>query len=145
MSLQDQLLEDMKQAMKAKATEKLGVIRFLRAELKNYEIDNGSLTDEDVQKVIAKMIKQMQDAMADFKSAGRDDLVSEEEAKIAILQSYLPEQLSDEELASIVQSVVESNPDLDRGPVIGKVKAEVGNKADGKRVAAAVAAYFAGK
>ncbi len=140
MNLQEQLMEDMKQAMRDKNMVKLGVIRFLRSEIKNFEIDNGVQDDAGVEKVIATQVKKLKDAVTDFRNAGRDEMVAEEEEKIAIMESYLPEQLSDEELDAIVSKVVESAEDKNMGKLIGAAMKEVAGKADGSRVSALVRA-----
>lgn len=134
MDLKSQLLEDMKQAMKSKDSLKLGVIRYLRSEIKNFEIDNGEQDDDGVMKIIASQVKKMKDAVSEFKAAGRDDLVSEEEAKIVVMEAYLPEQMSDEELASIVEKVISESEDKNMGKLIGAVIKAVDGKADGGRV-----------
>lgn len=138
MNLQAQLMEDMKQAMRDKDMVKLGVIRFLRSEIKNFEIDNGEQDDAGVQKVIASQVKKLKDAVTDFKKAGREDLVAEEEAKIIYMESYLPQQISDEELEAIVTRVIAAADDKNMGKLIGAVMKEVAGQADGTRVSAAV-------
>lgn len=135
MSLQDKLLEDMKQAMRAKDQLRLGAIRLLRSQIKNAEIDQGELNDQDVEKIVKSLVKQWKDALEDYKSAQREDLVEETEAKIEILEEYMPEMMSEEELEKIVKQIVEKSNSDQPGPVIGKVMAEVGNKADGSLVA----------
>lgn len=140
MDLQTQLIEDMKQAMRDKDTVRLGVVRYLRSEIKNFEIDNGAQDDAGVQKIIASQVKKLKDAVNDFKNAGRDDLVVQEEEKIAVMESYLPKQLSDEELNSIVTKVVDSAEEKNMGKIIGAVMKEVGGRADGGRVSSAVRA-----
>ena len=135
MSLQDQLFEEMKQAMKAHDQLKLDVIRLLRARIKNVEIDHGEQADADVQKIVQQMIKQWKDAIVDYKKGNRDDLVEEAEAKVKLLEAYLPAQLSDDELKKIIEEV-KTTTGLDQvGPLIGQVKQKVGNQADGRRVA----------
>lgn len=145
MNLKDQLVDDMKQAMKSKDTVKLGVIRFLRSEIKNFEIDNGEQDDKGVIKIITSQTKKIRDALTDFRSAGRDDLVSEEEAKVAILESYLPQQMSDEDLREIVSKIVDETEAREGalgykniGKLIGAVVKAVDGKADGGRVSAMV-------
>ncbi len=135
MSLQDQLFEEMKQAMKAHDQLKLDVIRLLRAKIKNVEIDRGEQDDAGVQKIVQQMIKQWKDAIIDYKKGNRDDLVQEAEAKVKLLTVYLPAQLSDDELKQIIEEV-KITTGLDQvGPLIGQVKQKVGNQADGRRVA----------
>ncbi len=138
MNLKDQLVEDMKQAMRGKDTVKLGVIRFLRSEIKNFEIDNGEQDDKGVVKIIASQTKKIKDALTDFRAAGRADLVSEEEAKVAILESYLPQQMSDDDLRALVLKIVDDTDDKNMGKLIGAVVKAVDGKADGGRVSAMV-------
>lgn len=140
MSLKTQLTEDMKNAMRAKDTVKLGVVRFLISDIRNFEIDNGEQDDAGVEKIIAKQVKQMKDAIAEFEKGGRADLVAEEEAKVAIMQTYLPQQMSDEELKAIVDRVVGQTDNTNMGQVIGLVMKEVAGRADGGRVSALVKA-----
>lgn len=138
MNIKTQLIEDMKIAMKAKDTVKLGVIRFLRSEIKNFEIDNGDQDDKGVEKVISSQAKKIKDALNDFRAAGRNDLVVEEEAKLVILESYLPKQMSDDELRAIVSKIVDETEDKNMGKLIGAVVRAVDGKADGGRVSAMV-------
>ena len=138
MSLEAKLMDDMKQAMRSKDMVKLGVVRFLRSEIQNYKIDNGDQDDKGIQKIIASQVKKMKDAVSEFKKAGRDEIVAEEEAKIAIMETYLPEQMLDEELEVIVAKVVDATEDKNMGKLIGAVMKEVSGLADGNRVSAMV-------
>lgn len=140
MTLKQQLTEDMKQAMRDRNMLKLGVIRFLLSEIKNFEIDNGEQDDEGVTKVIASQLKKSKDALNDFKNAGREDIVADEEAKIAVMESYLPQQMSDSELEAIVTEVLASTEEKNMGKLIGMVMPKVAGKADGARVSAMVKA-----
>jgi hypothetical protein len=134
MSLKDQLIEEMKQAMKAGDQLRLDVIRLLRAQIKNVEIDQGELDDAGVQKIVQQQIKQWKDALVDYKKGKRDDLIEETQSKIKILQTYLPQQLSDEELKAKIQQI-HKETGLKAGPLIGKVKQAAGNQAEGSRIA----------
>jgi uncharacterized protein len=138
MNLKTQLIEDMKQAMKSKDTVKLGVVRFLRSEIRNFEIDNGEQEDKGVLKIIASQAKKIKDAISEFKAAGRDDLVTGEEEKLVILESYLPEQMSDEELKAVVEKVISESEEKNMGKLIGAVVKAVDGKADGGRISALV-------
>ncbi len=140
MNLKAQLLEDMKQAMKSKDTVKLSVIRFLRSEIKNFEIDHGEQDDKGVEKIISSQVKKIKDAINEFANANRDDLVTQEKAKLVILESYLPEQLSDVELEAIVDQVMNLTTEKNMGKLIGLVVREVNGRADGGRVSALVKA-----
>ena len=126
----------MKTAMKAHDSAKLDMVRMIRSEIKNYEIDNGEANDEAVQKLIKSMLKQQQDALLDFQKANREDLIAETEAKIVILNSYLPAQLSDEQLEQVIRDVLATATVKDFGPLMGQVMKRVGTQADGSRVTA---------
>jgi uncharacterized protein YqeY len=134
--LKAQLTEDMKNAMRAHDSVKLNTVRFLLSELKNWEIDNGVQDDAGVMKIIQREVKKMKDAIEDFKSGNRDDLVQEENAKVAILESYLPKQMSDEDLMKHVKEVVSSSEDKNFGILMKAVMARVQGQADGGRVSA---------
>ena len=136
MTLKEQLMEDMKNAMRAHETLKLDVVRMIRSEVKNFEIDNGEADDEKVQKIIKTMLKQQKDALLDFERAARQDLIDETKAKIEVFASYLPTELSDSELETIVAEVMATAPNKDFGPLMGQVMKKVGNRADGGRVTA---------
>lgn len=138
MSLSQQLIDEMKQAMKAGDKVKLSVIRFLRSEIKNYEIDHGEQDDAGIEKIVAKQVKQVKESITEYKKAGRDDLVSEEEPKLKILEEYLPEQMSDEELQVVIDEVLSTMDNPEIGPAIGKVMGKVQGKADGSKVSALV-------
>ena len=99
MSLKTQITEDMKNAMRAKETTRLGTIRLLLAAMKQREVDERiDLVDADVIGVIEKMLKQRRDSIAAYESANRTDLADIEKAEVAVLQTYLPQQLSDDEI-----------------------------------------------
>lgn len=136
MTLKEQLMEDMKTAMKTRDTAKLDMVRMIRSEVKNYEIDNGEANDEAVYKLIKTMLKQQKDALGDFETAARQDLIDETTIKIAILESYLPAELSDSELEQIVRAVVSTATNKDFGPLMGQVMKQVAGRADGARVTA---------
>lgn len=139
MPLKAQLTEDMKNAMRAKDAYKLGVIRFMISDIRNFEIDNGEQDDAGVEKLIAKQVKQMKDAITEFEKGGRNDLVEEEQGKVAILEAYLPKQLSDDELKTIVDGVVSQQAgNTNMGQIMGLVMKEVAGRADGGRVSAMV-------
>jgi uncharacterized protein YqeY len=143
MTIKEQLMNDMKEAMKAREMDKLGTIRFLMSEIKNYEIDNGAQDDAGIEKVIAGQIKKMNDAVVDYEKGGRSDLVEGEQAKIVVLKKYLPEQLSDNELKTVIEEKIAQLGKENMGMIIGAVTKEVGSKADGSRVAALVRETFA--
>jgi uncharacterized protein YqeY len=138
MSLRTQIKDDIKAAMKAKEVQKRDALRLLDSALKQVEVDERKeLTDEDVMAIIAKQIKQRNDAATQYRDAGRDDLLEKELAEIAIFEAYLPAQMSDEELAEALKAIIadtgaESMKDM--GKVMGAAKAKIGTQADGKRI-----------
>jgi len=140
--LKDRLKNDLKEAMKAKDTVKRDTIRFLMSALKQVEVDERKeLSDEDIIKIIQKSAKQREDSMAQYKDAGRDDLYQKELNELNILKSYLPAQLSDDELKEIVKNTIEKTGATsmkDIGKVMGAVIKECAAKADGKRINAVV-------
>lgn len=141
MSLKEELLQDMKAAMKAKADGKtaLSVIRMVRSAVRNKEIDEKiELDDAGVGAVIAKEMKQRKESLAEFEKAGRNDLISQVQAEISVLEKYMPKQLSIEEVRQLVQTVTAGKPDLKMGDVMKGVMPQVGGKADGRVVSQVV-------
>ena len=140
MSLKEKLTADMKEAMKAKeeGKQRLSVIRLVRGAVRQQEIDGKKeLSDEDVLGVISKEVKQRRDSIEDFKKGGRDDLVAEAEAEIAILMGYLPQQLSEDEVRSLVQEAIAASgatSPKDMGKVMKELMPKVKGRADGKLV-----------
>ncbi|MFQ5559259.1 MAG: GatB/YqeY domain-containing protein [Nitrospinota bacterium] len=135
MSLKEKLLQDMKEAMKKKETERLSTIRMIRASIKNSEIDLGrELSEEDVLGVLARGIKQRKDSFTQYTNAGREDLAAKEEKEIQILMSYLPEQATEEELETRVREVIKetgASSQRDMGKVMKIIVSEFKGKADG--------------
>ena len=139
MTISEQLLADMKAAMKAHDSDKLATIRFLRSTIQNAEIDGASDDDASVQKIIASQVKKSKEAVAEFQAAGRDDLAESEQAKITVMEGYLPAQLSDEQLQAVVTQVVQAaGSGANVGQLIGQVVKQVAGQADGGRVKAMV-------
>lgn len=138
MPLKAQLMEDMKNAMRSGDTVKRDTVRFLMAAVKNFEIDNGEQDDEGVQKVVAREVKKMNEAIIEFEKGDRQDLADADKAKVAVLQAYLPQQMSAEELDVIVKQTIDEAPDKNFGLVMKAVMAKVQGKADGGAVSAAV-------
>ncbi len=138
MTLKDRLVVEMKQAMKAKDQLRLDVVRLLRARITNIEIDQGEINDTQVQQVVQQQIKQWKDALVDYEKGQRQDLVAEAQQKIKVLQEFLPTQLSDDELKSIIAQVKQETELDQAGPLIGKVKQKVGNQAEGSKIASLV-------
>jgi uncharacterized protein YqeY len=147
MSLKDQITEDMKNAMRAKEVARLGAIRLLLAAIKQREVDERIVIDDaGVVAIVEKMIKQRKDSISQFEKAGRDDLVAIEAGEMAILQAYLPVQLSDAEVEAAVAVAVSSTGAIgpqDMGKVIGALKAQLAGKADMGKVSALVKAALA--
>src|SRR5688500_19367599 len=116
MSLKDRITEDMKAAMRAKESERLGTIRMITAAIKQREVDERiQLDDVQVLSVIEKMIKMRKESIEQFKSGGRDDLVARESKEIELLQAYLPAQLSDAEVDALIrEAIAESGATSDR-------------------------------
>jgi uncharacterized protein len=107
MSLKAQISEDMKNAMRAKDSARLGAIRLLQAAIKQREVDERiELSDTDVVAAIEKMLKQRRDSIAAYESANRQDLADVEKFEVTVLQTYLPQQLTEEELNAILEKVV---------------------------------------
>jgi uncharacterized protein YqeY len=139
MTIKSQLMEDLKAAMKAGDAMTRDTIRFLQSEVKNHEIDHGEQDDAGVQKVVASQVKKIKEGIEEFIKGGREDLVDDEKAKVAVLEKYLPKQLSDEELSALVEKTIGGLSDTsNRGQVIGAVMKAVAGQADGGRVSAKV-------
>jgi uncharacterized protein YqeY len=148
MSLKDQITDDMKAAMRAKDSERLGTIRLLTAAIKQKEVDERvELDDAAVVAVLDKMVKQRKDSITAFEQGGRADLAAKEAAELVVLQAYLPQRLSADEVAAEVRAIVTelgaSGPG-DMGKVMGVVKTRLAGKADMGQVSAAVKAALAG-
>jgi uncharacterized protein len=142
MSLKDQITEDMKTAMRAKDSARLLTIRGLLAALKQKEVDERIILDDAaVIAIIDKLVKQRKESIAQFSTAGRTDLVDKEAAELTVLEGYLPQRMSADEVAAAVQKIVAdlgaSGPG-DMGKVMGAVKAQLAGKADMGLVSAAV-------
>ncbi|RCW58259.1 MULTISPECIES: GatB/YqeY domain-containing protein [Halanaerobium] len=140
--LKEQLLEDMKKAMKKKDKARLSVIRMTRSEIKNKEIETGEeLDDQGVTAVIAKQVKQIKDSLSDFEKSGKEDVIKKLHQEIEILQEYLPEQMSEEEIDQLVEEVIaETGAEnmSDMGKVMGAIMPRIKGKADGSLVSAKV-------
>ncbi len=148
MSLKAQITEDMKTAMRAKDSERLGTIRLLQAAMKQKEVDERvELDDAAIVAIVDKLIKQRKDSIAAFEGAGRQDLADKEKAEMAVLQAYLPARMSEAEVIAAVQAIVAelgAKGPGDMGKVMGVVKTRLAGKADMGQVSAAVKAALAG-
>jgi len=135
MSLKETLMEEFKTAMRNKEKLKKDVLMMARAAVKQKEVDTRQeLSDDDIVDILAKQIKQKRDSIEDFKKANRDDLVDQARADIAILEVYMPEQLTEEEIETIVkEAIIATNAQTmkDMGKVMGAIMPKVKGKADG--------------
>ena len=142
MSLKNQITEDMKSAMKAGEKDRLKTVRLIMAAIKQVEVDQRvELDDAGVLSVLDKMVKQRRDSVTQFEKGGRDDLAAIEKAEIEVLANYLPEQLSAEELAALVDEVIAATGAegmRDMGKVMGQIKAKAAGRADMGAVSATV-------
>ncbi|AJG20416.1 GatB/YqeY domain-containing protein [Cupriavidus basilensis] len=149
MSLKARVTEDMKAAMRARETERLGTIRLLLAAIKQREVDERiELDDTAVQAVIEKLIKQRKDSISQFTQAGRTDLADKESAEIEVLKVYMPAALSDAEVAAEVQAAVTetgATGPQDMGKVMAVLKAKLAGRADMTAVSGLVKAALAGR
>ncbi|WP_332825455.1 GatB/YqeY domain-containing protein [Ramlibacter sp.] len=147
MTLKERITEDMKAAMRAKDTERLGAIRMLTAAIKQKEVDERvELDDAMVVGIVDKLLKQRKDSIDAFQKAGRQDLADKEQAEVAVLQVYLPARLSADEVAAEVKAIVAevgAKGPGDMGKVMGAAKARLAGKADMGQVSAAVKAALA--
>ena len=144
MSLKDQITEDMKTAMRAKDSVRLGAIRLLLSAIKQREVDERiELADGDVISVIEKMLKQRRDSIAAFELANRTDLTDIEKFEVTVLQAYMPKQMSDDEINQIITQVIAdtgAQGAKDMGKVVGLVKPLVAGVADMGKVSGLIKA-----
>jgi hypothetical protein len=142
-SLLDRLTEDLKQAMRDKDKVRLRTLRSLRAALKNAEIDQRQdgaetvLSEQDELAVLRKQVNQRKESIEQYESADREDLVEKEEAELAVLDEYMPEQLSDEDLDEILRDIIDevgAESMADMGPVMGRAMNKLRGRVDGGRV-----------
>ncbi|MBO9515857.1 MAG: GatB/YqeY domain-containing protein [Variovorax sp.] len=148
MSLKDQITEDMKTAMRAKDSERLGTIRLLLAAMKQKEVDERvELDDAMIVSIVDKLVKQRKDSVAAFTQGGRTDLADKESAEIKVLEVYLPQRMGADEVAAEVKAIVAelgAKGPGDMGKVMGVVKTRLAGKADMGQVSAAVKAALSG-
>ena len=137
MSLLERLNTDMKLAMKNKDKDKLSVIRMVKASLQNEGIKLGELSADQELTVLTRELKQRKDSLQEFNSAGREDLVNKIQSEISVLEEYMPEQLSEEEVTEIVNETIKevnASSKADMGKVMGAIMPKVKGKADGTLV-----------
>ena len=148
MSLKARISEDMKSAMKAKETARLAAIRLLLAAIKQKEVDErAELDDAAVNAVIEKLVKQRKDSVTQYEAAGRQDLADAEKAEITVLSAYLPEKMSNEEIAAAVAAAVAqtgASGAADMGKLMAVLKPRLAGKADMAEVSKLVKAKLAG-
>ena len=148
MSLKDKITEDMKTAMRAKDSARLGTVRLLLAGMKQKEVDERiELTDADVLAIIEKMLKQRRESIAQFEKAGRTDLADAEKFEIGVLSAYLPQQLSDAEVAEAVAAAIKESGAAgpkDMGKVMGLLKSRLAGRTDMGKVSGLVKAKLTG-
>lgn len=143
--ISQQITEDMKTAMREKNTVALNTVRMLKSSIKNAAIEKGGadaeLTDAEVMAVVRKEVKKRQDSIEQYEAAGRDELADQEKAEIEVLNGYLPEPLSSEEIASIVEAAIAEVGATSRkemGQVMKIVQEKTAGRADGKTLSQAV-------
>jgi uncharacterized protein YqeY len=148
MPLREQLNEDIKTAMKAREQEKLGALRLLLSAVKQREVDERiTLDDAGVVATIEKMIKQRKDSISQYEKAERRDLADKEKFEISVLEAYMPKQLSEAEVAAVIDAAVASTGakgPADMGKVMGLVKPQLAGRADMGKVSGLVKARLAG-
>ena len=148
MSLKNRITEDMKTAMRAKDTARLGTVRLLLSAMKQKEVDERvELSDADVLAIIDKMVKQRRESIAQYDKAGRNDLADVEKAEIAVLAGYLPQQLSEAEVAKEIEAAIKESGAAgakDMGKVMSLLKPRLAGRTDMGRVSGLVNAKLAG-
>jgi len=148
MSLKQQLIDDMKATMKSGEKDRLGVIRLIKADIQRREVDERIVLDDaQVLAVLEKMLKQRKDSVSQYEAAGREDLAAVERAEIAIIQAYLPAQMSADDLASeIAKAIAESGAagSQDMGKVMAVLKPRIAGRADMGQASALVKQKLSG-
>jgi uncharacterized protein YqeY len=147
MSLKDQLIADMKSAMKSGDKDRLKVVRLMLADIKQVEVDSRKDVDEaQVLSILEKAVKQRRDSIEQFDKGNRADLSAIEQAELEVIQTYLPEQLGEDELSALVDEIIATTGAesiRDMGKVMGAIKAQAAGKADMSVVGAMVKARLA--
>lgn len=139
--IRQQIIDDMKIAMKAQDSVKLGVLRYMLSEIKNKEIDaKHELNDEEVIGLLRTEVKRRNDAVVQFKQGNRMDLAEKEEIELGIINSYLPKMMDSADIESTVTRIIESSDSRDFGQIMKMVMQELGGQADGKTVSEIVRA-----
>ena len=147
-SLRERLRDDLKDAMRARDATRRGTIRLVEAAIKNAEIEKrgGELSEQDIQAILQRQVKQRQDSIEQYEQAGRSDLVDVERAEIAVIEAYLPQQMSRADIEAAARDVIQqtgaSGPS-DRGKVMGQLMPQLRGQADGATVNAVVSELLA--
>ena len=147
-SLRERLRDDLKDAMRARDATRRGTIRLVEAAIKNAEIEKrgGELSEQDIQAILQRQVKQRQDSIEQYEQAGRSDLADVERAEIAVIEAYLPQQMSRSEIEAAARDVIQqtgaSGPS-DRGKVMGQLMPQLRGQADGATVNAVVSELLA--
>jgi uncharacterized protein YqeY len=146
--LKDKITEDMKTAMRAKETARLGTVRLLLSAMKQKEVDERvELTDADILSIIEKMLKQRRESIAQFEKAGRNDLAEVEKAEIAVLSGYLPQQMSEAEVGEAIAAAITETGAVgpkDMGKVMGLLKSRLAGRTDMGKLSGSVKAKLSG-
>jgi len=146
MSLKQQITEDMKTAMRAKETARLGAIRLLLSAMKQREVDERiELTDADIVAIIEKMLKQRRDSISQYEAANRQDLADVEKFEVTVLQTYMPQQFSEAEIVSAIAAVIAETGAAgpqDMGKVMAAIKPKLAGRADMGKVSGLIKAQL---
>ncbi len=139
MGMKEQILDDLKVAMKNKEAEKLSTIRMLQSAIKNREIElrPNEINDQEIMGVIRKLAKQRKDSISEFEKAQRQDLADKEKAELKILEAYLPAQMSADQITKIIEEVIKAQgatTQKQMGPVVKEVMNRANGQADGKMI-----------
>ncbi len=147
MSLKDRILQDVKDAMRARDKPRLATIRLITAAIKQQEVDERiEVNDTQVLALLDKMCKQRRESISQFEKAGRDDLIAQEESELALIQTYLPEQLGEDEITALIDAVMADTGATsikDMGKVMGQLKPKLQGRADMGAVSALIKAKLA--
>lgn len=144
--LRAKIYEQLISAMKAQEKVKLEALRYLWSLIKNVEIDaKHELTDEEVMKVIGSEVKKRKESIEQIRGGGREELAQEEEAKLKVLQEFLPEQMGEEEISALVNQIIGESAEKDFGSIMRQVMAKAAGKADGRTVSEIVRQKLGGE
>ena len=148
MSIKERLEDDIRTAMRSRDQQRLDALRFLKSAINRVEIDRRvTLDDDGVTEVVVRQVKDRRDSIRMFEEANRTDLVEKESADLAVLEEYMPPQLDEEELATLIEDTIRqvgAETIRDRGKVMGRLMPQVQGKADGQQVNALVTRILEG-